>query len=137
MQNNQNKRRYFLKKCSTLSALASIAPGLAPAMSLLETTTMAGDDFTFLFQGDSITEGNRTRNTDWNHVMGHGYAYIIAGKLGYAYPAKNFHFINRGISGNKITDLAARWQTDTLDLKPNLLSMLIGINDVSTFWGGN
>ncbi len=69
--------------------------------------------------------------------MGHGYAYIVASKLGYDYPAKNFHFFNRGISGNKVIDLAARWQTDTLDLKPDLLSILIGINDVATFLGGN
>ncbi|QNF33915.1 SGNH/GDSL hydrolase family protein [Adhaeribacter swui] len=97
----------------------------------------AGDGFTFLFQGDSITDGNRTRNNDWNHVMGHGYAYIIASKLWYEYPAKQFHFFNRGISGNKITDLAARWQTDTLELKPDVLSILVGINDVSALLNGN
>jgi hypothetical protein len=69
---------------------------------------MTGKDangYTFLFQGDSITDGNRTRNKDWNHVMGHGYQYIIASKLWYDLPKKGFHFFNRGISGNKVTDL--------------------------------
>ncbi|QMU27556.1 SGNH/GDSL hydrolase family protein [Adhaeribacter radiodurans] len=138
MNDNYNNRRHFLKQISTLGALAAAAPGFVQGMPLLETTLRkAGDNFTFLFQGDSITDGNRTRNNDWNHVMGHGYAYIIASKLWYEYPAKNFHFFNRGISGNKITDLASRWQTDALELKPDVLSILIGINDVSAFLGGN
>ena len=96
-----------------------------------------GDGYTFLFQGDSITDGNRIRNNDWNHVMGHGYQYIIASKLWYDFPAKRFHFFNRGISGNKVMDLAARWQTDTIDLKPNLLSILVGINDIDTLLQGD
>jgi lysophospholipase L1-like esterase len=138
MKENQNNRRYFLKQISTLGALTSLAPGLVQAFSLPKTfTSKVGDNLTFLFQGDSITDGNRTRNTDWNHVMGHGYAFIIASKLWYEHPAKQLHFFNRGISGNKITDLAARWQTDTLDLKPDVLSILVGINDVSEFLGGN
>jgi hypothetical protein len=64
--------------------------------------------FTFLFQGDSITGGNRTRDNDWNHMMGHGYAYLIANGLWYDYIDEGFHFFNRGVSGNKVTDLATR-----------------------------
>lgn len=86
----------------------------------------------FLFQGDSITDGNRGRNNDPNHIMGHGYAFSIAGRLGADYPEKNLKFINRGVSGDKIIDLAGRWQADTLDLKPDVLSILIGINDASS-----
>lgn len=93
--------------------------------------------FTFLFQGDSITDGNRTRNTDWNHVMGHGFAYLIASRLWFDAPENEFHFFNRGISGNKITDLAARWQTDALDLKPDLINILVGINDTEAAVKGN
>ncbi|PSR52047.1 lysophospholipase [Adhaeribacter arboris] len=138
MKENQTNRRHFLKQISTLSALVAGTPGFVQAMPLWENNPVKeGDGFTFLFQGDSITDGNRTRNNDWNHVMGHGYAYIIASKLWYEYPAKKFRFFNRGISGNKVTDLAARWQTDTLDIKPDVLSILIGINDVSTFLSGN
>ncbi len=65
--------------------------------------------------------------------MGHGYAYLIASRLWYDFPKKAFHFFNRGISGNKTTELTARWQTDTLDIKPNVLSILIGINDITTY----
>ena len=85
-----------------------------------------------LFQGDSITDGNRGRSEDPNHILGHGYAFIIAAKYGAAFPDRRLTFLNRGISGNKVTDLAARWQKDTLDLKPDLLSFLIGVNDQSS-----
>ena len=85
----------------------------------------------YLFQGDSITDGNRGRTADPNHIMGHGYAFSIASRLGADYPEQEMVFYNRGISGNKVSDLAERWQKDTLDLKPDLLSILIGINDVN------
>lgn len=89
-----------------------------------------GAGLTFLFQGDSITDGKRSRNKDWNHVMGHGYAYLIASRLWFDDSDKDLMFYNRGISGNKIQDLNARWQQDTLNLKPDVLSILIGVNDV-------
>jgi len=103
----------------------------------LKHDTTGGDNCIFLFQGDSITDGNRTRNNDWNHVMGHGYAYLIASRLWFDFPPKKFHFFNRGISGNKVTDLAQRWQQDTIDIKPNVLSILVGINDVDAAINGN
>ena len=82
-----------------------------------------------LFQGDSITDGNRGRNQDPNHILGHGYCFIIAAQYGAQYPERNLTFMNRGCSGNKVTDLAARWNNDTLGLKPDVLSIMIGIND--------
>jgi lysophospholipase L1-like esterase len=60
--------------------------------------------------------------------MGYGYPSIIAAKYGALYPERNVDFLNRGNSGNKVTDLVTRWQTDTLDLKPDILSILIGAN---------
>ncbi|MBR5234278.1 MAG: SGNH/GDSL hydrolase family protein [Clostridia bacterium] len=93
-----------------------------------------------LFQGDSITDGNRLRDNEWdlNHQMGHGYAYIVNSKLGLEYPEKNLKFVNKGISGNKISDLSARWSEDTLRIKPDILSILIGINDCEQVsLGGN
>ena len=84
-----------------------------------------------LFQGDSITDGNRGRSEDPNHILGHGYVFIIAAKYGAAFPERNLKFFNRGVSGNKVTDLAGRWQKDSLDLKPDVLSILIGVNDNS------
>ena len=85
-----------------------------------------------LFQGDSITDGNRGRNADLNHIMGHGYAFSIASRWGAEYPNKGLTFINKGVSGNKVNDLASRWQEDALDLKPDVLSILIGVNDSSS-----
>jgi lysophospholipase L1-like esterase len=83
-----------------------------------------------LFQGDSITDGGRQRTgSDYNHIMGQSYAYILAAMIGALHPERNLTFINRGIGGNRVSDLAARWQADTLNLKPNVLSILVGIND--------
>ena len=115
--------------------MAIVAPRLLNAMAMNDIQTE--DHYTFLFQGDSITDGNCSRNYDWNHVMGHGFAYLIASRLWYDFPKKGFHFFNRGISGNKVADLAARWQTDTIDIRPDLLSILVGINDVDAFMGGD
>jgi len=131
-----NKRRDFLKQAVALGTAAAFSPALLNAMPA-DAHLTDDNGVNFLFQGDSITDGNRTRNNDWNHVMGHGYQYIIASKLWYDSPRKGFHFFNRGISGNKVTDLAERWQTDTLDLKPDVLSILIGINDTSVFVNGD
>lgn len=83
-----------------------------------------------LFQGDSITDGNRGRNEDPNHILGHGYAFILAAKHGSRQMGEGITFINRGISGNNLADLEARWSQDTLNLKPSVLSILVGINDI-------
>ena len=85
-----------------------------------------------LFQGDSITDGNRGRNNDLNHILGHGYQFIIACKYGAQLPERNLIFINRGVSGNKVSDLLLRWQKDINDLNPDILSILIGVNDLSS-----
>ena len=84
-----------------------------------------------LFQGDSITDGNRYRDEesrwDLNHQIGHSYAYLIAAHFGRSYPGK-YHFINRGVSGDCVDKAAKRWQADVLDENPDLLSILLGIN---------
>jgi lysophospholipase L1-like esterase len=84
---------------------------------------------TILFQGDSITDGGRWKGNDWNHIMGQGYAFMVAGKIGYKYPSQKYLFVNRGVSGNKVTDLAERWEDDAIAIKPAILSILIGVND--------
>ena len=83
-----------------------------------------------LFQGDSITDGNRGRNSDPNHIHGHGYQYILAGEILADNLGKNITVYNRGISGNRIADLYARWIEDCLNLKPTILSILVGINEM-------
>ena len=82
-----------------------------------------------LFQGDSITDGNRGRSADPNHILGHGYAFIIAARHGAGFPEAGLEFMNRGVSGNTVLDLEKRWQADAIDLKPDILSVLIGVND--------
>ena len=82
-----------------------------------------------LFQGDSITDGNRGRSLDPNHILGHGYVFITAARHGATFPQLKLEFFNRGVSGNTVLDLEKRWQEDALDLKPDLLSVLVGVND--------
>ena len=84
-----------------------------------------------LFQGDSITDGGRMKDYehDLNHQMGHGYAYIVNSTLGAKYPEKNLKFINKGLSGNRIGDLYARGIEDAMTIRPDILSILVGIND--------
>ena len=83
-----------------------------------------------LFQGDSITDGNRGRTEDPNHILGHGYVFNIASKLGAEFPQK-FEFFNRGESGDYTTKLLGRWHKETVALKPDVLSLMIGVNDSS------
>ena len=105
-----------------------LVSGRVPAADLTD-VPLFKENARVLFQGDSITDGNRGRNEDPNHILGHGYCFIIAAQYGARFPERRLTFLNRGVSGNKVTDLAARWQKDTLDLKPDVLSILIGIND--------
>lgn len=80
-----------------------------------------------LFQGDSITDCGRNRE---NHInTGYGYATMVMGELGAKEPFR-YVFHNRGISGNRIVDLYARTRIDMLQLKPDYMSILIGVNDV-------
>lgn len=82
-----------------------------------------------LFQGDSITDGNCARNDDLNHILGHSYAYIIGAKLGNDLAEQQPVFYNRGVSGKRISDLYARWNEDAICLQPDIMSILIGVND--------
>lgn len=84
-----------------------------------------------LFQGDSITDMNWGRNEkDRNHYLGHSYVYLIAARLGVDMPEANLDIYNRGMSGHTVGDLRKRWDKDAISLKPDLLSILIGTNDV-------
>ena len=91
---------------------------------------------TILFQGDSITDNGRTQEVLIpNHVaaMGWGYTGIVSGTLLEARPEDDLKFLNRGVSGNRIIDMYARWNLDAINLKPDILSILIGVNDT---WHG-
>ena len=80
-----------------------------------------------VFQGDSITDVGRSKDSEIN--MGHGYALMVAGELGASYPGQYVCY-NRGISGNRIVDLYARIKFSMINLKPDYLSILVGVNDV-------
>lgn len=134
MSNNPNSRRDFVRNFALTGLVTLSLPKLGTFANTSIDTPKSnnGNGLVFLFQGDSITDGNRGRNTDPNHIMGHGYAFSIASRLGADFPEKKLTFYNRGISGNKVTDLEVRWQKDTIDLKPDVLSILVGINDTSS-----
>jgi len=95
-----------------------------------------------LYIGDSVTDGGWGRSggsmapsdqrnqKDLNHIYGHGYMFICAAHYESTQPYAGLQFFNRGISGNTLDDLKSRWQQDVLDLKPDILSVLIGTNDV-------
>ena len=82
-----------------------------------------------LFQGDSVTDCGRGRTDDPNHVLGHGYAFLIAARLGRALGERAPTFVNRGVSGDRVSDLYGRWNEDAIALRPDILSILIGVND--------
>lgn len=86
-----------------------------------------------LFQGDSITDCGRDRSAqdqmNHNGALGNGYAGRLAGELLAQYPGNGLRIFNRGISGNRIVDLYARVKADAVNLQPDLLSILIGVND--------
>eukprot|EP01089_Gocevia_fonbrunei_P001907 TRINITY_DN11849_c0_g1_i1.p1 TRINITY_DN11849_c0_g1~~TRINITY_DN11849_c0_g1_i1.p1 ORF type:complete len:226 (+),score=36.92 TRINITY_DN11849_c0_g1_i1:24-701(+) len=87
-----------------------------------------------LFQGDSITDAGRNKEIlgpNETDAFGSGYAMISASTLLNKHASKNIKIYNRGISGNRVPDLIARWENDALSLKPNIVSIMIGVND---FW---
>ena len=90
---------------------------------------MLKKDSVLLFQGDSITDTGRTGSECPDCSLGEGYPAMIAKILEEKYAELNIKVINRGISGNRTRDLVARWDKDCIDLKPDFVSILIGIND--------
>ncbi|HET7791443.1 MAG TPA: SGNH/GDSL hydrolase family protein [Gemmatimonadales bacterium] len=123
-------RRDFLASAGATVALAGLAGDLrlpAPRGRLKSGSVV-------LFQGDSITDAGRKRenaNPNQADALGLGYPLLIAASILHAHAEQGIKIWNRGVSGNKVPDLAARWQGDTLDLQPDVLSILIGVND---FW---
>ena len=87
---------------------------------------------TILFQGDSITDCRRDREAEVNMPwhLGYGYANMISSRLLLNDPGAEYRCINRGISGNRVVDLYARWKVDALNFRPDVISILIGVNDV-------
>jgi len=115
------------------AAGGAVALGAVPAA--LRTRERAGTPPTgvLLFQGDSITDCGRDRTLAEPNLakgLATGYPLLIAARLLSEHPASGLRVLNRGISGNTVPDLDARWQADALDLAPDVLSILIGVNDI-------
>lgn len=127
-------RRDFIKKAALGSALGFVLPQIVSAATTEKKApkiTLRENDV-ILFQGDSITDAGRSRKRkDANDggALGTGYAFFAAAELLYQNPGKKLQIYNRGVSGNKVYQLADRWQEDCLDLKPDVLSILVGVND--------
>jgi lysophospholipase L1-like esterase len=138
MAEHHSSRRNFLKSTSLASAGLLTIPQIVSAAFTGEAVkkkrvTINKDDI-ILFQGDSITDAGRKKDDAASNAagaLGSGYAMIATSDLLFKYADKNLKIYNRGISGNKVYQLAERWDKDCLDLKPNVLSILIGVND---FW---
>lgn len=80
-----------------------------------------------LFQGDSITDCERNRSDPTS--LGNGYVVLTSVWLSAKYSQYNLTFLNRGVSGDRTRDLVCRWSRDCIHLKPNWISILVGIND--------
>jgi len=130
-----NTRRDFVKTAAIGGAMLSIPGIVASAMNLRQTAKISLQrDDVILFQGDSITDAGRDKEAktpNTSPMMGSGYAIQAAGELLFKHAGLNLSIFNKGISGNKVHQLAERWDTDCIELKPTVLSILIGVND---FW---
>ncbi len=120
-------RREFITTTSVLLASTQRTPSLTAA-----TETVSGP--VVLFQGDSVTDCGRDRaviEANATKALGTGYPLLGAAAVLEDHTDRGFQFYNRGVSGNKVPDLQQRWQPDTIELQPDILSILIGVND---FW---
>ena len=123
-------RRDFLTAANALAATA-LWPAVATAHPR---RARPADGTVVLFQGDSITDAGRDRSVADPNVaraLGAGYPLLVASAALAAHPDRTLRFYNRGVSGNKVPDLEQRWAGDTLALEPDVLSILVGVND---FW---
>ena len=129
-------RRDFLSTGLGIGAagLAALTVSPSPSHAAEHGRPLFADGDTILFQGDSITDAGRSRDHagEVNNPkgLGNGYAWMAASHLLVTQHEAKLQCWNRGISGNKVFQLADRWQADCLDLKPDVLSILIGVNDI-------
>lgn len=143
MKNNLTSRRNFMKSftAATVGGTAILLSGCNGVSSGHRKKSIIQKESIILFQGDSITDAGRDRNREGNandrNALGRGYVYSIATQLLADRAGDGLKIYNRGISGNKVFQLADRWDKDCLDLKPDILSILIGVNDIWHTLNGN
>ncbi len=129
----RKNRRHFLQQASFLAGAPALMPFMSKQLSM-PSNNKAPEGTVILFQGDSITDAHRDKAAYYpNNLrgLGDGYAFLAAARLMTDDPSARYHIYNRGISGNKVYQLANRWKDDCLNLQPDVLSILIGVND---FW---
>jgi lysophospholipase L1-like esterase len=132
---NLNNRRNFIKKAAIGSLMAVSIPEIlsaAMAPAIVKKHTLVKDNI-ILFQGDSITDAGRKKDDNsFNNpaALGTGYAMLAGAALLEKYASLNLKIYNKGISGNKVFQLAERWDKDCIEIKPDVLSILIGVNDI-------
>lgn len=139
MSTKDYTRREFLQTITqatiaSLGIVSMIPPKSAAKGSQPDSVLTIPEEAVILFQGDSITDAGRNKESlkpNNQSGLGAGYAFIASAALLHDFPAHNLSCYNRGISGNKVFQLADRWQADCLDLNPDILSILVGVND---FW---
>ena len=129
-------RRRFLKSASLATAFSLSIPAIVSAAYEESRTKKIGlqQGDVILFQGDSITDAGRKKDEKgFNNTsaLGSGYAMLAGSELLLRYADKGLKVYNKGISGNKVYQLAERWDADCLQLEPKVLSILVGVND---FW---
>lgn len=139
-------RRTFITTSAAVAGTAALSPTSHAAISNSSVGTVPGYGYRtpkfktgtrLLFQGDSITDMNRGRNeSDRNHYLGHGYVYLIAARLLVERPMDKLEFFNRGVGSSSMPDMVKRWEQETIASKPDLVSVLFGVNDVRRFIQG-
>ena len=128
-------RRAFIGNSLMGAALAASIPSIVSAATKEQPRApkiKINPNDTILFQGDSITDAGRDKdNNDPNNsrALGNGYAFLATARLLHSHASHQLNIHNKGISGNKVHQLDARWDEDCLNIKPNILSVLIGVND--------
>jgi len=131
-----NNRRSFIKKAAMGGLMAISIPEILSGAMVSEgkkKNISLNKDFTILFQGDSITDAGRNKeDNSYNNAnaLGKGYPVFAGAALLEKYASLNLKVYNKGISGNKVFQLAERWDKDCLEIKPDILSILIGVNDL-------
>lgn len=129
-----NRRKFIgqgLVGATLLGSIPQIVKSAMPLKADTDTVRVEQNDV-ILFQGDSITDSGRNRESIAPNnlgTLGGGYAMLAAAYLLRQLPQLNLQFLNRGISGNKVHQLEERWEADCIALRPNVLSILIGVND--------
>ena len=127
-------RRELIRGAASMGALGALGAGVSASAAPGDKESQLKKGAVIVFQGDSITDDGRKKDgvdagANNTRGLGRGYVAMLAGSLHADYPSHELKIYNRGISGNKVPDLAARWDQDAINLKPDVLSIMVGVND--------